>query len=44
MLDINGFLTSTSFLQSLVAAIATLLTQFVSILFGFTDLFTVTGG
>ncbi len=44
MLDIDGFLTSTSFIQSLATAIATIITQFVPILFGFTDLFTVAGG
>ncbi len=42
MLDINGFLTSTDFLFSLAQAITGLLTQFLSIIFGFTSLFTVT--
>ncbi len=44
MLDINGFLTSTSFIQSLAVAIAAIITQFVSIMLGFTDLFTIAGG
>ena len=39
MLDINGFLTSTDFLFSLAAAITSLLTQFLSIVLGITNLF-----
>jgi len=42
MLDIDGFLTSTDFLFALAGAISNLLTQFLSIVFGFTSLFTVT--
>ena len=42
MLDIDGFLTSTDFLFSLAQAITSLLTQFLAIVFGITDLFTVT--
>ena len=39
MLDITGFLTSTDFLFSLAAAITNLLTSFLSIVFGITNLF-----
>ncbi len=41
MLDINGFLNSTQFLSTLASAIATIITQFVAVIFGLTDLFTV---